>query len=473
MTASGIVFVVFLIYLIFVLTVGIVTSRRNRSLDTFFLGGRKLGPWMTAISSTASSESAWVTLGTVGLAYKEGLAAGWFIPGCLLGYCANWYLVARRLRSETIRLSAITVPDFLSARCPDRARAIRLVASIIIFVCMMGYVAAQLTAAGKAFQSTFGWDFSLSVLIGSGVVILYTLLGGFMAVAWTDLIQGLLMMASLVVLPIVALIDVGGVSPLLARLSEIDPNLITLTGGREGFGLLGFVVGLLGIGFGYPGQPHVINRYMAAKDSVTLRRGRVIAICWGVVVYYGAVLLGLCGRIFFPEIGDPEQVFPQMAMRLVPPVITGVMLAAVMSAIMSTADSQLLVASSTIAHDLVEKLWKTRLDPKRLVVISRLAVLVLGGCSILFALSEARVVFWFVLFAWSGLGASFGPVIVWLLFSKREVTGLAVLAGMIVGFGVTVIWKQTGLSDTIYELVPAFVLAFVVVGLFSKKPKMA
>jgi sodium/proline symporter len=424
---------------------------------------------LTAFSSVASSESGWAILGTTGLAYKEGLASIWFIPGCLLGYILNWYLIAERLRRKSAQLKALTIPDYLEEYFKDSSHSIRVIAVVVISIFMLAYVSAQLTAVGKAFQAVFGISYSFSIILGGSIIVFYTMLGGFRAVVWTDLIQGMLMVFALVFLPLIALFHIGGFSTLLSKVSLIDNALLSPFGRREGIILLGFIFGLLGIGLGYPGQPHVITRFMAARDRKAIQGGRIIALIWGLLVYSGAILLGLSGRTLIPQISDPEYIFPKISLLLLSPLLSGVMLSAVMSAIMSTADSQLLVATSSLIRDLYQKTFRKELDEHKLLRLSRLSLLALGILSILFALTRTRIIFWFVLFAWSGLGASFGPLILFTLF-RSELPRKAGVMGMLTGFLTTFIWKLTGLSEKlIYELIPAFLLSFLIIWLMSRK----
>ncbi len=466
---SGALAVVFVGYLLLMTAIGLLTARKTHSPLDFFLGDRSLKAWVTAISSTASSESAWAVLGTVGLAYKEGLSAAWFLPGCLIGYAVNWFLLAEPLRKRSREAGAITIPDYLDAQFSDKSPALRAVSAAIIFFCMMAYMAAQFTAVGKTFDSIFGIPHAVSIPIGAAVILLYTSLGGFLAVAWTDFIQGLIMVFGLVVLSVAALHDLGGWSGMIEKVSQTSPRTLSLMGDKTLPAFLGSAVGLLGIGLGYPGQPHVLNRYMAAKDSSVIRQGVGIAMGWGVLVYSSAILLGICGRGLFPELDDPEQLFPKAAEALLHPWVSAVVLTGVLAAIMSTVSAQVIVAASAVAHDVYRKLMNRDPSHRKMLIVGRVSVLVLGLGAMAVALTEVRVIFWFVLFAWSGLGASFGPLILWTLYAKN-ITRTGALAGMITGFGVTVIWKVSGLSDAvIYELVPAFSLSFVAIWLGNQR----
>lgn len=463
MGADGTILLIVAIYMVLLLGIGLSASRLTRTQEGFYLAERSLGSWVTAISSTASSESGWVVLGAVGMAYTEGVTALWLAPGCLAGYAMNLYWLAPRLRRESERTGALTIPDLLAARFGDRRHLIRLIAVTVIFLSLAGYVAAQMTATGKAMQAILGVTYLQGILLGGVVIVIYTFLGGFLAVSWTDFVQGLIMVFALVLMPVLAVAAVGGYGPVLHQLAAVDPGLVSVTGSRTGFALFGFLVGLLGIGLGYPGQPHVLTRYMAAANDEKIRQSQVIAMVWGVLVFYGAGMLGLAGRVLMPALsqpgGDPEQLFPLLSRQMLHPLLAGVMLAAILSAIMSTVSSQLLVAASAVSRDLFEKVFGFARTARASMWAGRIAVLVLGVSAVLVAVQEVRVVFWFVLFAWSGLGAAFGPVLLleltWSCLTRR-----GALAGMLTGFLVTVIWKLTGLSDSvIYELVPAFLLA--------------
>lgn len=465
MNADATILTIVVVYMAILLGIGWAAARQTRSTEDFFLAGRSLGSWVTAISSTASSESGWVVLGAVGMAYAQGVSALWYAPGCLLGYVVNLYWLAPRLRRESARTGALTLPDLIAARFGDPGHVLRLVAVAIVFLSLGGYVAAQMTATGKAMSAILGVPYAQGILWGGAIVVVYTLMGGFRAVSWTDFFQGTVMVFALVAMPLLVVAKVGGYSAMLAKVSAVSPDLVTLGGGRTGFALFGFVAGLVGIGLGYPGQPHVLTRYMAASGDEKIRQTQVIAMVWGVLVFYGAGILGLAGRVLMPELstpgGDPEQLFPLLSRSLLHPLLAGVMLAAILSAIMSTVSSQLLVAASAVSRDVFEQvLGKARTD-RASVLAGRVSVLVLGAFALVVALQDVRVVFWFVLFAWSGLGAAFGPVLLLGLDGDR-VTRKGALAGMLTGFLVTVAWKTSGLSDRfIYELVPAFALSFL------------
>ncbi len=435
--------VVMVLYLGILLGIGWLAGRRTHGGDDFHLAGRSLGAWSAGISSTASSESGWVTLGAVGMTYAHGISGLWFAPGCLLGYLVNVYLVAPRLRRLSADQGSVTLTDVITRRWGDPRNVLRVTATTIILGCMMLYVASQMTAAGKAFSATLELGpqgYFWGVIIGAIVITLVTLMGGFRAVAWTDLFQGLLVAAGVVILPLYAVMRLGGFGALFEGLGAIDPSFLSATGGRMGPALWGFVVGELGIGLGYPGMPHVVTRYMAARDDREVRRLRIIAMLWGVAVFYGAGLAGLVGRVMLPNLADGEKALIALALELAPPVVAGLLLAAVISAVLSTVSSQLLVAASAVSYDIVEEALGKARDDRRSLVLGRWTVAVVGLLGILIALRGETVVFWFVLFAWSGLGASFGPLTLMAL-KPRLINRYGALACMLTGTGVTVVWK--------------------------------
>lgn len=436
---------VMVLYLAALLVIGWRASRRTHGGEDFHLAGRSLGPWAAGISSTASSESGWVTLGAVGMTYVYGISGLWFAPGCLLGYLVNIYIVAPRLRRWSAEHRSVTMTDVFTSRWGDPGNVLRSTATTIILLCMMIYVASQMTAAGKAFSSSLGLaadgpGYLYGVLIAAAVITIVTVLGGFRAVAWTDLFQGLLVAAALIGLPLWAVAKLGGFSALFSNLGAADPNLLTATGGRVGPAMWGFIIGELGIGLGYPGMPHVVTRYMATRSDRDVQRLQIIAMLWGLAVFYGAGLVGLVGRVMLPNLADGERALMALALELTHPVIAGLLLAAVISAILSTVSSQLLVAASSVSYDIVEQCMSRARDDRRSLILGRVTVAVVGVLGVLIALRGETVVFWFVLFAWSGLGASFAPLML-LALGRSRVNRYGALACMLTGAGVTVVWK--------------------------------
>ena len=433
MDSTTSVLVTLVVYNALLIGVGLWARGRNRDVNDFFLAGRGLGAWVAAISASASSSSAWTLLGVSGAAYAWGLPALWIFPSTVGGFLLNWTWVAPRLQKLAAEEQAVTLSEVIAPKSiGDNRRLILRVAALIIVFCFTFYIASQFEAAGKAFESVFRLSKQSSILIGAAIVLIYTLLGGFWAVSVTDSLQGLLMAVAGLVLPIVALFAVGGFGPLFEGLAAIGNVGSPITAG--GLAALFFVLGLMGIGIGYPGQPHVVNRFMALKNKRALRQGRIIAMTWAVLVYAGMLLLGLSSRVLFADLGDSEQVLFKAATELLPSVIAGVMLAAVLSAIMSTADSQLLVASSAISYDwnLADRHPDAGLTGTRRTVV---AVLIMAT---VLALVWRADIFSRVLFAWSAAGSAFGPLLIMRL-AGRSITQGATLVAMIAGFGLTVV----------------------------------
>jgi len=468
MEASWSVLISFSVYTLAIVFVGLWSAKyATKTSKDYLIAGKSLGAWVSSISASASSESGWVTLGLVGEAFNSGLGAIWVIPGCMMGYVFNWFVMAKRIQKYSAKSESMTIPDILAERFSDRGRTIRIISVVIISVMMTTYVAAQFNAAGKAFSAVFGTSYVLSVLIGASIVLVYTISGGFRAVAWTDLVQGLLMVTALAVMPIIVIYHLGGLGPMFARLAQLDvesgsPLLMTPAAGKAGILGLGFVIGQLGIGLGYPGQPHVLIRYMAAKDQKSLKRGAPIAMVWGTLVFTGAVFLGLACRALFVTLADAEQALPIISIQLLPGIFAGVMLAAVLAAICSTADSQLIVASSAISHDIYMRGKGKDLSAEHAVTIDRLWVTIIGLLAVIFALTQNRAIFEFVLYAWAGLGAAFGPLFI-LGFLWKKATSEGAIAGAVTGFLTVIVWRNVpALKGMVYELVPAFLLALAV-----------
>jgi sodium/proline symporter len=335
---------------------------------------------------------------------------------------------------------------------------------------MLAYVAAQMNAAGKAFEATFTLPYIWGVFAGAAIILVYTITGGFRAVCWTDVIQALFMVVALVGMPIILLSKLGGYGAFLDAAHLTDPNMLSITGGKVGSALVGFILGSVGIGLGYPGQPHVLSRFMATKDTESVNKGGVIAISWMVLAYMGAIFFGLFAKVRIGVLADAEQALPLAVNDLLPPILGGFVIAAIVSAICSTADSQLIVVSSSISRDIMPLITgksHTEVDFKSTQRRDRLVLIVLGVIAVLLAATKSRVIFDFVLYAWSALGASFGPVVMLgLLWKKTNRHGA--IAGMLTGLIVTVVWRNVAaLKGTVYELVPAFFLALLMVVVVS------
>ena len=467
----------FIGYLLVVVVVGLWTFRYTKTLSDFLLAGRRLGAWVVAFSERASGESAWLLIGLPGLALASGFSAIWSAIGCAAGILASWTLVAKRLRVQTEKLGALTLPDYFEARYRDASHLLRIVSMAVIVFFFTFYVAAQFLAAGKVLHATFGITPIHGMIIGAVIILFYTIMGGFFAVAWTDLVQGILMAGAMILLPLAGWIELGGAAGIAERIGAIDPNLLSVTGGQTGRSLiLGLVVGSCGIGLGYVGQPHLLTRFMAIRRPEDLRKGTVIAMTWVIIAFWGAVLVGIVGLAHFGADGlaDVEHVMPQVAMLFLPAGVAGIVISAAIAAMMSTADSQLLVATSALSEDIYHQLINKDASQKRLVAISRVGTVLIGVIAFLLALRAEERVYWFVLYAWAGLGAAFGPAIVLSLWWKRT-TKWGIFAGMVVGSATAVIWRNVPvLKELVYELVPAFVLASIavlVVSLLTEPPR--
>lgn len=456
-------------YKLVLVAIGLLAQRRTRDAADFFLGGRTLGPWVAAISASASSSSAWTLLGVSGAAYAWGLGALWIFPACVGGFCVNWIVLAPHLRRLSREQGALTVTDMLAGPPgTPGSTSIRGVCTAIVLTSLLAYVAAQFQGAGKTFHETFAMPMSTAVLLGGGIIVLYTLLGGFWAVSLTDTLQGLVMAAAAVVVPVAALGAVGGPGELLGALSRVEvAGYDSLVRGWAPAAGVGFVLGLLGIGLGYPGQPHVVNRFMAIRDEAAMKQARRIAIGWAVIMFAGMLLTGWCARVLLPELADPEVALLGVTRRLLPPVVAGVMIAAVLSAVMSTADSQLLVAASAVAHDLRRSgpsgsSGSSGSSSSQALARTRLTVLILSAVAVGLALVGSAEIFSRVLFAWTAMGAAFGPLLLVRVLAG-PVRPRARLGSIVMGFALSVAAYSTpGLAGGPWERIAPFVVAFAV-----------
>jgi sodium/proline symporter len=452
----------FLVYILGIIAFGVYSARFARDTsDDFFLAGRGLGPWVAALSSSASAESGWVTMGLVGMSFNVGLGALWIVPGTVLAFMFNWLILARRLRQASVEHRAITLLDILVSPYSGSASLLIRALGILILVTMLTtYTAAQMTAAAKAIEATFDWNYLSGVAIGAALVLIYTTTGGFRAVAWTDVVQAVMMIAAVLVLPILMILEIGGFDSLWQRLRQLDdPTLLHPVAGNAGLALIGFFGLWLGIPLGNPGQPHVLVRFMAIRDERSIYRGTIISTGWVFFLFTGAVLLGIAARGWYGELPDPEKALPIAAIEFLPAALAGMMIAAVLAAVASTADSQLLLSASAVSHDLVVRLLGKGASEGNRVLLHRVTVLLVGLSAMLIAMSESRAIFHFVLYAWAGLGAAFGPALILTLLWHRT-TGWGVLAGMLVGFTSAVAWIEIPvLKELIYEMGPAFALA--------------
>lgn len=459
------VLIPFIAYFLLIIGIGIYSSRfSSKGLAEFFLGGRAMGRFVVALSAVVSGRSAWLLLGVSGLAYMQGVSAIWAVLGYTVVEFLLFLYYAPRIRKFTEENDCITIPDFYAARFNDKTGILRITIVSIFLLFMVAYVSAQFASGGKAFFAHFGISQNTGLIITAIIVLLYTLLGGFMAVSYTDVLQGIMMVLALVVLPIVGIIKMGGWNEMTVNFLPVSSqhlNPVSIPGIA--------IVGLLGIGLGSPGNPHILVRYMSIKDPEQFRWTAVVGTIWNLIMGAGAVFVGIVGRAYFNDISalpgsDAENVFVTLANALLNPYLVGLILAAIFAAIMSTADSQLLVAASSIVRDLYEKTGRKgrQIDHKKLAAYSRIAVTGLVVLAIILGIYSSELIFWFVLFAWGGLGAAIGPTSILALFWKRT-TKWGAIAGMLTGTVTVIVWKSIPVLDSfMYELVPGFVLSFLV-----------
>ncbi len=462
-------------YFAVLVAIGWWANRDTRSVAGFYVADKKLPSWVIAFSSNTTGESGWLLLGLTGMGYLVGFHALWIVLGEVLGVAVAWAFVARPFKEYTDRYDSITVPDYLSDRFLDRNHTLRLLSAAIILSMVGAYTAAQLTASGKAFSSFLGISYGSGVWIGAVVIVLYTSVGGFKAVAYSDLVQGILMFFSLLILPIVGIRAVGGWGELMSGIREVDVSLLQPMGdlGLSVGGLIS-ALGFAGIGLAFLGAPQLLTRFMSARDGDQIAEAGVIAVLCIIVFDVGAVLTGIAGRFLFPGLEDPETILPVMAAELFPPVLAGVVLVVVLAAIMSTVDSLLILASSAVVRDVIQKILDPDLSDRQLSAIGKGLTVVIGVVGLLTALTEARMIFWFVLFAWSGLASAFTPVILCSLFWDRTTKEGAVW-GMLAGFLTTVVWVLVFKERfyELYEMIPGFTAGFVVtvaVSLWTRPP---
>ncbi|MGN1422122.1 MAG: sodium/proline symporter PutP [Oscillospiraceae bacterium] len=477
--------IAFVVYALVILGIGIYSFNKSKSVSDYFLGGRQLGSWTTAISAQASDMSGWLLMGLPGAVMVGGLTESWIAIGLFIGTYLNWLIVASRLRKMSYAAGdAITIPEYFQKRFFTESPVIRFACAAVIFFFFLIYTASAFSGGAKLFNFVFGTDYTLSLTIGALIIISYTFLGGFIAVCWTDLIQGLLMFAALVIVPIVAIVNVPDLGATFAQVQTdgvISQYYLSFIHSPDGSLAVTTIISGLAWGLGYFGMPHILVRFMAIKSSDLIKKSRIIATIWVFVTLGAAVLVGIFGMLFlhaegneallaqFEAINDSEKIFMFLSSSLLPALIAGVVLSAILAAIMSTADSQLLVTSSAVTNDMF-KLFNKKASEKTLMWISRGAVIVVAIIAYFIALDPNSSVMGLVSYAWAGLGAAFGPAMLLSLFWKR-MTIQGAVAGIISGGAGVIIWESFFSGTGIYSLLPAFVLAMVcviVVSLLTK-----
>lgn len=469
---------VLVVYGLVLLGIGVWGGRESKDMAGYYVAGKKLPSWVIAFSSNATGESAWLLLGLTGMGYAIGIHALWIVFGEVLGVTVAWVFVALPFKEYTDRYGAITVPDYLTARFHDTRHVFRLVSAVIVLSMVTVYTTAQLTAIGKAFNAFLNTSYNAGVIIGAIVILFYTSVGGFKAVAYSDLLQGVLMFLGLLVLPIVGFAAAGGWTPVISSLRAENPALLAPMG-EFGLSVAGVAsaVGFIAIGFAFLGAPQLLTRFMSARGRGEIVDASLIAVICVIVFDIGAVFAGIAGRSLFPGLADAETILPMMTTELFPSIFTGIFLVIVLAASMSTVDSLLILASSAVVRDVVQKILHPNLSELRLSLLGKATTVIIGAVALALALGEVRMIFWFVLFAWSGLASAFTPVVLCSLFWKRT-TRAGAIAGMVTGFLTTVIWVVAIKEHVwdLYEMIPGFAAGFLAtigVSLVTEPPEGA
>ncbi len=461
-----------IIYLVGMLVIGILAARMTSNLTDYVLGGRRLTAGVAALSAGSSDMSGWLMLGLPGAIYLGGMGESWLAIGLAIGAYLNWQFVAKPIRVYTeIANDSITVPDFFENRFKDNSKILRVISAIVILVFFTFYTSSSLVGGAILLENSFGMDYTLALWIGAAVILSYTFFGGFLAASWTDFIQGILMLLALIVIPIVVIYELGGWNETVQKVGNINPAHLDITTGATFIG----VVSLLAWGLGYFGQPHIIVRFMGIKSTKEIPKARLIGMTWMIVSLFGAIFVGFAGIAYFAEepLANSETVFIMFSQILFNPWVAGFLLAAILSAIMSTVDSQLLVSSSALTKDFYKAIFRKNASQKEEMWVGRIAVLVIAVIAIFLGYDRDSKVLELVSYAWAGFGAAFGPVIILSLFWKR-MTRNGALAGIIVGAVTVIVWASlTGGIFDLYELAPGFILAWIaimVVSLIDKAP---
>lgn len=475
---------VFIVYIVILIAIVFYSARRSKTNSDFVLGGKKISGFSLALSERATGESAWLLLGLTGLAYSEGMAAIWVAFGCVSGILFLWIFMAEPLQKLTENTSALTVPGLFSAKFKGTQRSFGIVSSLIIIFFFVLYIAAQFSGAGKIFNDTFNIDPFWGMVIGSALVTVYTMLGGFITVVATDAFQAVLMVITCVVLPIIALgiaatLNINVAEAIASANYTVPLNIISSKQATGGL----LILNGMSWAFGYTGQPQLLTRMMAMRNKKETRQSRWLAIAWTLLAYSGAFMIGIIGYHLVKAgvlgdaaasvAADSEKIMPAMVMTLLNPILAGILLSGAVSAMMSTASSQLMVVSSSLTEDFYAQLTKKKLEEKRMLFLNRILTLAVGLLGFLLAITMEDTVYGLVSYAWSGIGASFGPAIILLIFWKK-LSRAGVFASLITGTLSAVIWKTwlldfTGISERLASYLLAFILAILFSYLFPEK----
>ena len=455
--------IILIIYLAMLAGLAIWSRRETRTLKGYYLADKKLPYWVVAFSTNATGESGWLLLGLSGMGYLVGVQAYWVVVGEVLGITAAWWFIARRLKKFSDEADVITVPDFLAAKFQDKHNLIRAIAIAIILVMATAYITAQMVATGKAFSSFLGIEYATGVILGSIFIIGYTYVGGYKAVSYTDVMQGVLMLLGLIIVPAAAIYASGGWEEVQNNLVLQDPSLVKMFAVSDGGKPIFITIAsFLAIGLPFLGMPQLMLRFMSARDDGEVRKARIVSSLVLLILTFGAVTAGVAGRALFPGLEDSETIFPVLSNNLFPEVISGMLLVVVISAIMSTVDSLLLLVSSSVVRDAYQKIMKSTKSEEVLSTYGKYVTIIIGAIAVILGIQETQVIFDFVLASWSGLGSAFGPPIIGILYNKR-ITWEGVVAGMLGGFVASVTWLVWFKADYygLYEAIPGFIFGLV------------
>lgn len=462
------VLTVFAIYLLVVFSIAVFAkSFISKDEAGFYLGNRNFGPFVTAISFGATDSSAWVFIGAVGAAYTLGVSIMWILVGAVTGYIINWFIVAPRLNKYSEETNSLNLVDFFSKKVNDKKNLVKITASIIIVIFFVPYMAAQLTAVGTITEVVFDFDFNYGLILCAIFVLGYVMFGGYSSVMLTDFVQGLVMLAVLIGLPGYLIFQLGGFSNFFHTVMTIDPALVSVAGGSVGNAALSFIMGNVLFGLGSIGQPHITQRFISARDLKTIRQGSLIATFWIIINITSASLIGLLARIHLPNLDNPEGAFPALTNEFLPAILVGVTIAALFAATQSTLSAQLMVATQSIASDILKAVSRREYSDHQLLVISRWTMIILMLITAFIAALQIESVFKLVLYAWAGVASGFGPLLLFNLYTDI-ITKWGAFCGIVTGALVTIIWLNTPYAEYVYELVPAAIMATIVMVVVSK-----
>ena len=476
MTTSTPMVVTFLVYIFGMILIGFIAWRSTKNFDDYILGGRSLGSVVTALSAGASDMSGWLLMGLPGAVFISGISESWIAIGLTVGAWINWKLVAGRLRVHTeYNNNALTLPDYFTSRFEDKSRALRIISAVVILLFFTIYCASGIVAGARLFESTFGMSYETALWAGAAATILYTFIGGFLAVSWTDTVQASLMIFALILTPVIVIFAVGGLGDSLEVIRQKSIENVDMLKGLN----MVAIISLMGWGLGYFGQPHILARFMAADSHHTIVHARRISMAWMILCLAGAVAVGFFGIAYFnnnPSLAasvnqNSERVFIELTQILFNPWIAGLLLSAILAAVMSTLSCQLLVCSSAITEDLYKAFFRKNASQRELVWVGRFMVLAVALVAIALASNPENRVLGLVSYAWAGFGAAFGPVVLFSVMWSR-MTRNGALAGMIIGAVTVIVWKQFAWFS-LYEIIPGFIFAslgIVVVSLMGKAP---